>query len=109
MSGRSTQRLSGYYGKHWDCGKGNMRKAFKYFFRRVREHAQEPGYPRFKSRNRYDSFTYPDGAGWKLTVGEQGKKIKGTLTLSKIGTASVTMHWKLEGKIKTCTIKREVD
>jgi putative transposase len=84
-------------------------KAFQNFFRRVREHAEEPGYPRFKSRNRYNSFTYPDGAGWKLTVEEVGKKIKGTLSLSKIGTAKVTMHRKLEGKIKTVTIKREVD
>jgi hypothetical protein len=31
------------------------------------------------------------------------------LTLSKIGTAKVTMHRKIEGKIKTVTIKREVD
>src|SRR5205823_43250 len=84
-------------------------KAFQNFFRRVREHAAEPGYPRFKSKNGYDSFTYPDGAGWKLTSEEVGKKLKGTLTLSKIGTAKVTMHRKLEGKIKTCTIKREVD
>jgi putative transposase len=84
-------------------------KAFQNFFRRVREHAQEPGYPRFKGKNRYNSFTYPDGAGWKLTVEEQGKKIKGTLNLSKIGTAKVTMHRKFEGTIKTVTIKREVD
>src|SRR5947209_5312579 len=84
-------------------------KAFQNFFRRVREHAKEPGYPRFQGKNRYNSFTYPDEVGWKLTVEEQGKKIKGMLTLSKIGTAKVTMHRKLEGKIKTCTIKGEVD
>src|SRR5205807_6480192 len=70
---------------------------------------ENPGYPRFKGRNRYNSFTYPDGAGWKLTVEEQSKKMKGTLTLSKIGTARVTMHRKMEGKMKTVTIKREVD
>src|SRR5437899_3296080 len=46
---------------------------------------------------------------WKLTTEEVGKKIKGTLNLSKIGTAKVTMHRKLEGKIKTVTVKREVD
>jgi putative transposase len=32
--------------------------AFKAFFRRCNEHAEEPGYPRFKGRGRYDSFTY---------------------------------------------------
>src|SRR5207248_6018612 len=51
--------------------------AFQAFFRRV--HAGEkPGYPRFKSRNRYDSFTYSQ-AGWKLSEDD------GRLVLSGIG------------------------
>src|SRR5437764_8090702 len=33
-------------------------KAFQAFFRRVKA-GQQPGYPRFKSRLRYDSLTYP--------------------------------------------------
>src|SRR6266699_4338503 len=53
-------------------------KAFQNFFRRLLN-GENPGYPRFQGRNRYDSFTYPDGAGWKLTREEQGKKLKGTL------------------------------
>jgi putative transposase len=84
-------------------------KAFQNFFRRVREHAEEPGYPRFQGKNRYNSFTYPDSAGWKLTVEEVGKKLRGTLHLSKIGTLKVTMHRKLAGTVKTVTLKREVD
>jgi len=32
--------------------------AFKAFFRRVKS-GEEPGYPRFKGRNWYDSLTYP--------------------------------------------------
>ncbi len=75
-------------------------KAFKAFFRRV-ANGEKPGYPRFQGRNRYDSFTYLDGAGWKFD-GEQ-------LHLSKIGSINVKLHRKLEGKIKTVTIKREVD
>jgi putative transposase len=71
-------------------------KAFQNFFRRCKN-GENPGYPRLQGRNRYDSFTYPDGAGWKFTVAEQGKKLAGTLHLTKIG------------KIKTVTIKREVD
>src|SRR5713101_3679795 len=31
-------------------------KAMKNFFRRIRQHAEEPGYPRFQGRDRYDSF-----------------------------------------------------
>ncbi len=75
-------------------------KAFSAFFRRIR-HGETPGYPRFKGRNRYNSFTYPDGAGWKF----DGQ----SLHLSKIGKAKVKLHRPLEGKIKTVTIKREVD
>jgi putative transposase len=83
-------------------------KAFQNFFRRCKT-GEEPGFPRFQGRNRYDSFTYPDGAGWKLTIEERGKKLRGTLSLTKIGQAKVTLHRPLEGKIKTVTIKREVD
>lgn len=75
-------------------------KAFAAFFRRIRN-GETPGYPRFKGRNRYTSFLYPDGAGWKL----EGK----VLHLSKIGKAKIKLHRPLEGQIKTCTIKREGD
>src|SRR6185295_4074991 len=33
--------------------------AFQSYFRRVKEHAEKVGYPRFKGYGRYDSFTYP--------------------------------------------------
>ncbi|PWB52560.1 MAG: hypothetical protein C3F06_08375 [Candidatus Methanoperedenaceae archaeon] len=33
----------------------------------------------------------------------------GKLTLSKIGTFKVIQHRKIEGKTKTCTIKRDID
>lgn len=39
-------------------------KAFQGFFRRVKA-GSEPGYPRYKARGNFDSFTYPDSAGWK--------------------------------------------
>jgi putative transposase len=75
-------------------------RAFQAFFRRV-ANGETPGYPRFKSKYRYNSFTYPDGAGWKFD-GTQ-------LHLSKIGKIKVKVHRQLVGKIKTVTIKREVD
>jgi putative transposase len=83
-------------------------KAFQNFFRRCK-HGENPGYPRFQGRNRYGSFTYPDGAGWKLTIEEQGKKLKATLHLTKIGPSKIILHRPIIGKIKTVTIKREVD
>jgi putative transposase len=69
-------------------------KAFQTFFRRVKA-GEKPGYPRFKSVNRYDSFTYPQG----------GYAIHGnTLTLSKIGEVKIKLHRPPQGKIKTCTV-----
>jgi putative transposase len=89
-----------------------LKHAFDGFFRRV-QNGEAPGYPRFKGKNRYHAFQYPDHAGWKLTVKEptvQGKKPrKATLQLSKIGTVKVVLHRAMEGPIKTCTIKREID
>ena len=58
------------------------------------------GYPRFQGRNRYDSFTYPQ-IGFKI--------IDNKLKLSKIGLIKIIQHRQIEGKIKTCTIKRDVD
>ena len=73
-------------------------KAFKAFFRRVKA-GEKPGYPRFKGIGWYKSFTYPQ-VGFKL----EGSK----LTLSKIGSIRIFKHREVEGKIKTCTIKKDL-
>jgi IS605 OrfB family transposase len=81
-------------------------KAFNHFFRKVDLKKKglfvsNPGFPRFQGRNRYTSFTYPDGAGWKFD---------GThLHLTKIGRIKVRLHRPFTGKIKTVTVKQEVD
>ena len=92
-------------------------QAFQRFFDRVKLKQQglwqgKVGYPRFKSEKRFDSFTYPDGAGWKLDITkepEDKKKGKAVLHLSKIGDARVVLHRPIKGTVKTVTIKREVD
>ena len=85
-----------------------VKRTYDRFFDRVKN-GQKPGYPRFKGRNQYESFTYPDHAGWKLT--DEGisdkKKHKATLHLSKIGTVKVIIHREMQGTIKTLTVKRE--
>ncbi len=73
-------------------------KAMKAFFRRVKN-GETPGYPRYQSASRYDSFTYPQ-TGFSLTHDNR-------LCLSKIGTIKVKLHRDIQGTIKTCTIKRE--
>ncbi len=58
------------------------------------------GYPRFKGRNQYNTFAYP----------QSGFQINGMeLSLSKIGSIRIFQHREIEGKIKTCTIKKDVD
>ena len=70
--------------------------AFNAFFTRIKK-GDNPGFPRFK-RDGYDSFTYPQ-AGFKVC--EQ------TVNLSKIGTVKATLHRPVEGKVKTCTVRRQ--
>ncbi|MFL5653246.1 MAG: RNA-guided endonuclease InsQ/TnpB family protein [Ktedonobacteraceae bacterium] len=87
-----------------------LEDAFNAFFRRMKNGAK-PGYPRFQGRNRYDSFTYPDGSGWKLEEHKRPADKKGmvsvNLRLTKIGTVKVHLHRDMAGTIKTLTIKRE--
>ena len=72
--------------------------AFQSFFRRVKR-GEKPGYPRYKGKGRYDSFTYPQAKAFKI----EGKYLK----LSKIGLVRIKLHRQIEGKIKTCTIRRK--
>lgn len=73
-------------------------KSFRNFFGRI-EHGEKAGFPRFKSKNRYDSFTFPQ-SGFKLE--------KNRLKLSKIGMVNIKLHRKVEGKIKTLTVKKSL-
>ena len=71
-------------------------KAFDAFFRRVKS-GEKPGFPRFRSRSQYDSFTFPQ-SGFAIVTGK--------LRLSKIGRVKIKLHRPIEGKIKTLTITR---
>ncbi len=76
-------------------------KTYQAFFRRI-QRGEKAGFPRFKGRTRYHSFTYKEyGNGARLD--------NGFLVLSKMGRISV--HWSrpLEGTPKTVTISKEAD
>jgi putative transposase len=80
-----------------------LERAFERFFKRDKN-GRKAGYPRFKGRNRYDSFTYPQyGNGAILKDGR--------LQLSKIGAVRIFQHRPIppNGTVKTCTIRRDVD
>ena len=80
---------------------GRLDKAFKNFFRRIKENKQgkkqKPGFPRFKGYWRYDSFVYPQ-SGFELKNNK--------LFLSTIGFLKIKLHREVEGDIKILTIKR---
>ena len=76
-------------------------KAFANFFRRVKA-GEEPGYPRFKGRDRFNSVLFPShGDGIRL----KGNKLR----VQHVGTIRVCLHREVEGNIKTLSIKREAD
>lgn len=77
----------------------DLDKAFQAFFRRVKS-GEKPGYPRFRGRDRWDSFGLREyGNGFRL----DGRRLK----LSGIGRVAVRWHRAIEGKIKTVRIRRQ--
>jgi putative transposase len=77
----------------------DLDKAFAAFFRRVKA-GESPGHPRFKGKNRFDSFGLKEyGNGFKV----DGRRLK----LSRIGRIRVRWHRPLEGKIKTVRLRRQ--
>jgi putative transposase len=77
----------------------DLDKTFQAFFRRVKS-GENPGYPRFKSVNRFDSFGLKEnGNGFKV----DGRRLK----LSGIGRVAVRWHRQIEGEIKTLRITRK--
>jgi putative transposase len=76
-------------------------KAFKAFFRRAKA-GERPGYPRFKSKDRFDSIEFPAyGDGIRLN--------RDRLYVQHVGVVRVKLHRSIEGTIKTVTLKREAD
>ena len=75
-------------------------RAFSAFFRRCKA-GEEPGYPRFKGRDRYRTFTFKDAArnnGVRLAAG--GKRVK----LAGIGNVKLKLHRPVEGRIKQASV-----
>ena len=73
--------------------------AFKAFFRRVKAGA-EPGYPRFRGKHHYDSFTYPQANAFRLHE-------DGTISVSKLGRLRLSLHRPIQGVITTLMLRRD--
>lgn len=89
--------------ENFSCSQDVLRrvdKTFKAFFRRLKA-GEKAGFPRFKSRSRFDSLTFPAyGDGCRLL--DNGK-----LRIQGAGQIKVKLHRPVTGTIKTVTIKRE--
>ena len=74
-----------------------LQKAFDAFFRRIKSKAEKAGFPRFKGKDRYDSFTLKQ-AGWKL----EGRY----MYITGLGRFKLFLSRPIEGDIKTVTVRR---
>ncbi len=70
-----------------------LERAYQAFFRRVKA-GEKPGYPRFRSRRRYDSLTWD--SAWSI----QERR----LALQGIGHLKVKWHRELPASAKVCTV-----
>jgi putative transposase len=76
-------------------------RSYQAFFRRL-QRGEKAGFPRFKGRTRYHSFTFKEyGNGARLD--------NGVLVLSKIGRIKVRWSRPIAGTPKTLTISHEAD
>lgn len=74
--------------------------AVKAFFRRCKA-GETPGYPRFRGKGRYDSFTFP-----QVPVGCHLEVEARRLRVMNVGLVKVILHRPLEGTSKTATLTR---
>lgn len=85
-----------------------LQKAFQNFFRRCKEKKQgkkvKVGFPRFKSRDRYRSITYPqDNGAFRIEKAGKGN----VLRIARIGRVKIDLHRQIDGTVKSMTIKKE--
>ena len=75
-----------------------LQRSFDAFFRRIKN-GENPGYPRFKSADRFDSVTFP-------SCGD-GVKLSEKLYVQNVGGIRIKLHRAVQGKVKTVTLKHE--
>lgn len=79
-----------------------LKKAFDAFFRRVKA-GQTPGFPRFKSLDRFPGFSFKShGDGWRFTPEDNWKH--GTLRLSGVGHIAARGKARQGGEIRSSEV-----
>jgi putative transposase len=80
-------------------------RAFRAFFRRLKA-GQKPGFPRFKGRDRYNTFSFQDAAhgnGAAFVAG--GKRLR----VAGVGNVKIKLHREQEGVLKTIGVTLDGD
>ena len=80
-------------------------RAYKAFFRRVKS-GETPGFPRFKSSKRYDSFSLM-GQFSEATPKAKGRSAQ--VRIPKLGLVKFNQYRPLKGKVRDILVKREAD
>lgn len=79
-----------------------LKRSFENFFRRIKQGADEPGYPRFKGRDRFDTVDFPKyGDGCKI----DGDRVY----FQHIGRIRIRLHRPIQDAIKTLSFSRRGD
>ncbi len=77
-------------------------RSFQSFFRRLKQ-GKKPGYPRFKSRGRFESIEFP-------AYGDGIRRLSsGKLRVQHVGLVKVKQHRPMEGLLKTVTLNQEAE
>jgi putative transposase len=81
-------------------------KAYRAFFRRVKA-GETPGFPRFKSRNRWHSFEFTYGDGCRIKTDDNGRAM---LYIQNVGDIKIKYHRQIpaDAKIKHVVVKRSL-
>jgi len=81
--------------------------AFAAFLRRCKQ-GEMPGFPRFRSINRFSGWGYKShGVGFRFVPGDGS--IHGRLRISGIGTIPLRGRARTRGSIRTCELKRKCE
>lgn len=104
------QELPEYAGINCNASKETLRrldKCFKAFFRRVKA-GQTPGFPRFKSRDRFPGFGFSThGDGYRFTPGDGWRH--GRLRLQGIGEVAARGGTRTPGRVVSADIQRKAN
>jgi len=84
-----------------------LERSFDGFFRRVKS-GEAPGYPRFRSQKRYDSFSLM-GCFYSGVIVDKARGSSAQVKIPKLGLVKFNQYRPHKGEVKDILVKREAD